>query len=285
MESLRLIWSKSPEHLPTLELICRICDKTRDEFALPEILEALGHAYAKCGQLEKAEQVFQRLVNRELENEQYNALLKQVLQKQGKEVVRARVEELSDAEMALVPEEEEEAAPVHDAERDAMVKESLGNSDLYARYRLLDKAVAELDKVLEIYPDEIEIHKRLTEMCWKGMPERAEEAARALVRFILSGVTKRAPSVIGSWPAGRKLRRRRAPWRSGSPTGGEPGTTLALAGATGGGGSQGDPRRTRAAARARPGGSNRANPSGSRGRAHTLLLLPAGTGSFGCGVC
>ena len=183
MESLRLIWSKAPEHLSTLELICRICDKTGDEFALPEILEALGHAYAKCGQLEKAEQVFQRLVNREPGNEQYNALLKQIFHKQGKDVVKAHAEDLADAEIALVPEEEEEAAPVRDAERDALVKESLGNSDLYARYRLLDKAVAELDKVLEIYPDEIEVHKRLTEMCWKGMPERAEEAARALVRI------------------------------------------------------------------------------------------------------
>ena len=53
-------------------------------------------------------------------------------------------------------------------------------ASFFARYHLLSRAVAELDRVLEVYPDEIEIHKRLVGLCWKDLPERAEQAAQAL---------------------------------------------------------------------------------------------------------
>ena len=186
MQSLRLIWSKSPQHLPTLELIFRICSESGDEYALPEILEALGNAYMQCGQFEKAEQSFQRLVSREPTNERYKVLLRQVFQKQGKESGRAHVADLPSS--AAAPAQEEgvaslAAAAVRAAAREAMVKEALENSELFIRYHLVGKAVAELDKVLEAYPDEIEIHRRLVGMCWKDMPERAELAAQALARI------------------------------------------------------------------------------------------------------
>jgi len=187
LESLRLIWSKSPQHLPTLELIYRIYEEREDEHALPEILEALGHAYVQAGQLEKAEQTLQRLVSREPANERYKDLLNQVLKKQGKEVDKPVVaglpssaSHLTQAEGAAAP---ENSAAVAEAERAAIVKQALDNSELFARYHLLKKAVAELDKVLEIYPDEPEIHRRLVGMCWKVIPERAEQAAQALVRI------------------------------------------------------------------------------------------------------
>jgi tetratricopeptide (TPR) repeat protein len=186
MESLRLIWSKSPQHLPTLELICRICDERKEEYALTEILEALGHAYVQCGQFEKAEQAFQRLVSREPANEHYKVLLKQVLTKRGREVGKAFVAGLPSSAIDLTREEglaAPAASALADAEREAMVKQALDNSELLARYDLVKKAVAELDKVLEIYPDEPEIHRRLVGMCWKVMPERAEQAAQALVRI------------------------------------------------------------------------------------------------------
>jgi len=186
LESLRLIWNKSPQHLPTLELIYRIYDERAEEYALPEILEALGHAYVQGGQFEKAEQAFQRLVSREPANERYKVLLKQVLKKQGKEVGKAFVAGLPSSAIDLTREEglaAPAAAALADAERVAVVKQALDNSELFARYHLVKKAVTELDRVLEIYPDEPEIHKRLVGMCWKAMSERAEQAAQALVRI------------------------------------------------------------------------------------------------------
>jgi tetratricopeptide (TPR) repeat protein len=183
MESLRLIWSKSPQHLPTLELILRICDETGDELTLPEILEALGHAYVECGQFEKAEQAFQRLVGREPANERYKVLLREVMQKQGKEFGQADLPSSTSALSGGGAAAATTASVLHASQREAMVKEALENSELLVHYHLVRKAVTELEKVLEIYPDETEIHRRLVAMCWKDMPERAEQAAQALARI------------------------------------------------------------------------------------------------------
>jgi tetratricopeptide (TPR) repeat protein len=186
MQSLRQIWSKAPQHLPTLELIYRICGEREEEYALTEILEALGHAYEQCGQFEKAEQAFQRLVSREPANQRYKVLLRQVLKKQGKEIGKASIAGLPSSAIDLTQEEglaAPAASALADAEREAMVKRALDSSELLARYHLETKAVAELDRVLEIYPDEPEIHRRLVGMCWKVMPERAAQAAQALVRI------------------------------------------------------------------------------------------------------
>lgn len=184
MEALRRIWSKSAHHLPTLELIYRVCEKTADEFALPEVLEALGHAYTQAGDFAKAEQAYQKLVDREPDNDDYKGLLKQVQQKQGKEVVQARAEELAREEVALTLDSEPVAAPpAEDAEQDSMVKEAFDNSDLFTRYNLPEKAVAELEKVLAVYPDQLDIHKRILEICRKNLPERAAQAASELARI------------------------------------------------------------------------------------------------------
>ena len=186
MESLRLIWSKSPHHLPTLDLILRICDKRGDEGELAKTLEALGHAYLQCGQFEKAEQSFRRLVSCDPANERYQALLRQVLQKQGKEFGETQVGDRPAPATALPREAgvaTPAASPLRLVDREAIVKEALENSELLVRYHLVSKAVAELEKVLEIFPDETEIHRRLVGMCWKDLPERAEQAAQALARI------------------------------------------------------------------------------------------------------
>ncbi len=186
VEVLRQIWAKNPQHIPTLELLYNVCEKTADEFSLPEILEALGNAHVQAGDLAKAEAAFQKLVAREPENEQYKALLKQVLRREGKEVAAASPADFSQVEMALSPEPETAEAPTPPAaasgEEAAMVKEALENSDLYTRYNLTEKAVAELEKVLLTYPDQVDIHKRILEVAQKGAPGRAAEAAAALAR-------------------------------------------------------------------------------------------------------
>jgi tetratricopeptide (TPR) repeat protein len=184
MEALRRVWNKAPQHLPTLELIYLICERTADEFSLPEILEALGHAYVQAGEWEKAEAPYAKLTQREPENEHYQSLLRQVHQKLGKEVSPVQAEEVAEEGMALAPEGEAapQPAPV-DAKQAAMVNEAIENSDLFARYNLVDKAVGELDKVLQVYPDQIEIHQRIVEISRKRYPARASVAAAELVRI------------------------------------------------------------------------------------------------------
>jgi tetratricopeptide (TPR) repeat protein len=187
MEVLRRIWAKSPNHIPTLELINKVSEKTADEFTLPEILEALGNAYVKAGALEKAEKVYQQLVGREPENEQLKGLLKQVLQKQGKEPESAKPEDLSNVEMALTP--DSEAGPAtgpaaaEDTAEAALLKEAMDNCDLFTRYGLMDKAFAELDKALAVSPEQIELHQRMLEISSKANPERTIQAAKSLARI------------------------------------------------------------------------------------------------------
>jgi len=56
VESLRQIWNKSPQHLPTLELLYRIYEERGEEYALTETLEAMSQVYVQAEQFEKAEQ-------------------------------------------------------------------------------------------------------------------------------------------------------------------------------------------------------------------------------------
>jgi tetratricopeptide (TPR) repeat protein len=182
MDSLLLIRSKSPQHLSTLELIFRICDETRSEDT--EILEGLGHAFLKCGQFEEAARFFQRLADHEPANEHYKVLLRDVFQKQGEKFNNARVAALPSRARALTQEEAAQpASPLRVVDREAMVKEALEKSELLAHYHLVSKAVAELDSLLELFPDETDVHKRLVGMCWRDLPDRAEQAARALARI------------------------------------------------------------------------------------------------------
>lgn len=188
METLRKIWQENPRHIPTLELVYKICDKTADEASIPEVLEGLGGAYVQKGDFEKAEWAYQKLVSREPENANYKAFLKRVLEKQGK-VVETSPEELAAAEVALTP-EGGEAAPQGgattespSAEEAALVRDALENSDLFSRYGLAEKAAAELEKVLAVYPDQIDIHRRILEVCQKNLPQRARQAAEALAKI------------------------------------------------------------------------------------------------------
>ena len=182
LDALRRIWGKAPRHIPTLELIHRICERTADELTLPQVLEALGQAHEEGGDLEKAEAAYLKLVEREPENEDYRGLLDAIQQKLGREI---RPADFASREMALVAEEEEQTPEPEaiDAKQAAMVKEALENSDLFTRYNLPEKAIAELEKVLQIYPDQIDIHRRILEISRKGFPERGAVAAAHLARI------------------------------------------------------------------------------------------------------
>src|SRR5208337_1156549 len=114
------------------------------------VLEALGRAHEQVGDLEKAEAAYLKLTERESENENFRGLLNAVQQKLGREV---KPEDFSAQAVPLAEKEEIPPEPAGvDANQEAMVKEALENSDLFARYNLPEKAIAELEKVLRVYP-------------------------------------------------------------------------------------------------------------------------------------
>jgi tetratricopeptide (TPR) repeat protein len=181
LDILHQIRGKAPNHVPTLELTRQICQRSGDDLGLLEILGALGRAYEQSGELEKAEAVYQKMVEREPDDDKFLNLLNGVRQKLGKEIKQPEFSTIP------LPMAEEEDLPLEpqavDADQETMVKEALENSDLFSRYNLTEKAIAELEKVLQIYPDQIDVHRRILEISRKGFPERGATAAAQLARI------------------------------------------------------------------------------------------------------
>ena len=180
LEILHRIWTKAPNHIPTLELMHLVCEKTADESTLLQVLEALGHAHEEAGNMEKAEAAYQKLTKREPENENFLALLNAVRQKLGRAITPM---DFSSTQVAMAEEDLPPEPEVIDADQELMVKEALENSDLFSRYNLTEKAIVELEKVLQFYPDQIEVHRRILEISRKGFPERGAIAAAQLARI------------------------------------------------------------------------------------------------------
>lgn len=177
VDALQRIRSQHPQHLPTLELTCRVYERTADDSMFREVLEALGLAYFDAGRLEQAEGAYRKLVESNPNDAHCLALLDQVLEKQGKK--QEGPETLAD--VAGVP-----ASPsLTDVDSDQImaVAEALGSSDLYSRYGLPDRALAELEKVTALYPDRLEVHQRILEITQRERPERAARAAAELARI------------------------------------------------------------------------------------------------------
>ena len=55
---------------------------------------------------------------------------------------------------------------------------------MYARYNLTEQAISELEKVLQFYPDQVDVHRRIIEISRKGYPARAATAAAQLARIL-----------------------------------------------------------------------------------------------------
>jgi tetratricopeptide (TPR) repeat protein len=176
LDTLRCIRNQHPQHLPTLELMCRLYERTADDSMLREILEALGLAYLEAGRLEQAEGAYHKLVESNPSDAHCLALLDQVLETRGKK--REDTDTL--ANVAGAP---GLSFTDVDADQVAAVAEALGNSDLYTRYGLPDRALAELEKVMALYPDRVEVHQRILEITQRDRPARAARAAAELARI------------------------------------------------------------------------------------------------------
>ena len=178
LDILRKIQAADSTHLVTLELLRRVYAEKETEQGLPEVLETLGHEYTRAERLEEAREVLEQLVRLEPQHEEPRQLLRQVLEKLGVDpTVALQSAELAEEGLAFAPGEEQ---PAEAASFEAVAREAFENSDLYARYRMEDKAVAELDKVLALQPDHVETHERLLEICYPNKAQRAIQAARAL---------------------------------------------------------------------------------------------------------
>jgi len=177
LEGIRLA---RPQHITTLELIRLVHEHSGEEnIEFARVLELLATAYHEAGKVEAARTVCCRLVQIQPGSEVGQRLLSGV-----------RVADSADADATAV--ETVEVNPElgndfgADTETAFLVEEALENSELYASYGLADRAVQELEKVLAVYPDRLEIYRRILEICRESQPERAAQAAMELARICTS---------------------------------------------------------------------------------------------------
>jgi tetratricopeptide (TPR) repeat protein len=165
-----------PDRIEPREWLVDTYGRTSDSFRLPDALAQLGDALAAAGQLERAKEVFEKLVDREPESDSAKRKLNGVLRKLGllpaeqlEEIaaipevplpaelpkpeapkLRPSIEE-SAPEVQAKP-EASAAEPALDEETQKFISQSLTDVDLFASYGLTQKAIGLLEAILRRAP-------------------------------------------------------------------------------------------------------------------------------------
>jgi len=213
-----------PGHIEPLEWLVELYGRTSDSFRLPDALAHLGDALSTNGQLERAKQIFEQLVDREPESDSAKRKLNHVLRKLGlisAEDAPDLPEENLQAEIPQppapkLPSAEEEPAPVVpvkkvearsepalDDETQKFISQSLTDVDLFASYGLTQKAIGLLEAILRRAPRHTPtLEKLLDFVLGAGDDRRTAELAAQLEQIHKEGGDPRSSERFG------ELRRR-----------------------------------------------------------------------------
>jgi pilus assembly protein FimV len=178
--------------------------RTSDSFRLPDALAQLGDALVVNGQMDRAKEVFQQLVEREPESESAKRKLNGLLQKMGVPVPEAAQPSADDLKTELQPPpapkvrpdlplpasapglasqvvtERGEAAVTLDEDTQKFITQSLTDVDLFASYGLTQKAIGLLEAILRRAPRHTPTLEKLLDFVLTAADDRrtAELAAR-----------------------------------------------------------------------------------------------------------
>jgi pilus assembly protein FimV len=165
--------AKLPGRVEPLEWLVDTHGRASDSFRLPDALAQLGEALVAAGNLERAKEVFEQLVDREPESEAAKRKLNEVRRKLGLVAVpepevaavpeETLPEELAKPEASSVRSEPPVAEPAAakpeapaevrlDADTERFIAQSLTDVDLFASYGLTQKAIGLLEAVLRRAP-------------------------------------------------------------------------------------------------------------------------------------
>src|SRR6266403_244103 len=213
-----------PGHIEPLEWLVELYGRTSDSFRLPDALAHLGDALSTNGQLERAKQIFEQLVDREPESDSAKRKLNHVLRKLGlisgedapdlpeenlqAEIPQPPAPKLPSAEeepAPVVPVKKVEARsePVLDDETQKFITQSLTDVDLFASYGLTQKAIGLLEAILRRAPRHTPtLEKLLDFVLGAGDDRRTAELAAQLEQIHGETGDKRSSERFG------ELRRR-----------------------------------------------------------------------------
>jgi tetratricopeptide (TPR) repeat protein len=213
-----------PGRIEPLEWLVELYGRTSDSFRLPDALAHLGDALSTDGQLERAKQVFEQLVDHEPESDSAKRKLNHVLRKLGlissedapevaeenlqAEIPKAPAPKLPSAEQEPVPEVpqskvEVRKEPALDEETQIFIAQSLTDVDLFASYGLTQKAIGLLEAILRRAPRHTPtLEKLLDFVLGAGDDRRTAELAAQLEQIHQEGGDPRSSERFG------ELRRR-----------------------------------------------------------------------------
>src|SRR6266481_5346155 len=213
-----------PGHIEPLEWLVELYGRTSDSFRLPDALAHLGDALSTDGQLERAKQIFEQLVDREPESDSAKRKLNHVLRKLGlisaedepeapeenlqAEIPQPPAPKLPSAEEEPAPEVpikklEARSEPALDEETQKFIAQSLTDVDLFASYGLTQKAIGLLEAILRRAPRHTPtLEKLLDFVLGAGDDRRTAELAAQLEQIHKEGGDKRSSERFG------ELRRR-----------------------------------------------------------------------------
>ena len=213
-----------PGHIEPLEWLVELYGRTSDSFRLPDALAHLGDALSTNGQLERAKQIFEQLVDREPESDSAKRKLNHVLRKMGlistedaPEIPEENLQaEIPKAPAPKLPSAEEEPAPeapvkkvgvrsepALDEETQKFIAQSLTDVDLFASYGLTQKAIGLLEAILRRAPRHTPtLEKLLDFVLGAGDDRRTAELAAHLEQIHQEGGDPRSSERFG------ELRRR-----------------------------------------------------------------------------
>ncbi len=182
-----------PGHLEPLEWLVDLYSRANDSFRLPDALGQLAEAAAAAGELERAKQAYEQLLDRNPEDEAARRNLNQVRVRMGLEPLeeapaqlsggagRAAAEPLVEANLVPVV-----AEPALDEETQRYIGQALTDVDLFSSYGLTQKAVDLLETVLQRAPRHAATLERLLDLyLGAGNDRRTAELAAQLEQIYL----------------------------------------------------------------------------------------------------
>ena len=155
-----------PKRLEPREWLVILYRESSDAFRLTEALDQLGDAAVSAGELGRAQEVFEELLEREPQNEHNRRRLSQVRTKLGLEPLETAdlpmrpetqggsVTQEAPAEVVIMPTTETAPAapPTSEDETQRYITQALTDVDLFSSYNLTQKAIDLLENVLRRAP-------------------------------------------------------------------------------------------------------------------------------------
>jgi len=195
--------AKTPGRLEPLEWLVDSYGRTSDSFRLPDALAHLGDALAEAGQLDRAKEIFEQLVDRQPESDFAKRKLNGVLRRMGvgaaeqlpepiTETLQAEIQQPEAPKLRPdldIPESEKVAAASFvegqpDEETQKFIAQSLTDVDLFASYGLTQKAIGLLEAILRRAPHHTPTLEKLLDFVLGAGDDRRTAELAALLEKI-----------------------------------------------------------------------------------------------------